>query len=343
MSYKDGANGVEIVEENNYYPFGLKHKGYNNVVSSNGNSAAQKFGFRGKELNEELGLEWHDFDARNYDVSLGRWMNLDPLAELMRRHSPYNYAFDNPIYFTDPDGMYPMSPAAMKSTATEVYDYSSGNGSGSLKSGGGSDDIVFNSIDKKGNKTELGRIVTDEFDQEINIDQNLIPFDIPENYDPVNVDLNASEIASTALENTGIQAFSLDLSGEAAFKVGVQLEISLIVIVAGKNKGDWGVALQGNGLLGLEGSFTGSASAYWPISNGDLSLYKLRGPEYGVQGSGFGVAGSYFEGFEFTTSYPFANRVYRGASLGGSKGIPELGGSGSAYIGVSEFLYRSKK
>ena len=98
---------MRIIEENNYYPFGLKHKGYNNVVSSNGNSTAQKKGFGGKELQDELGLDWYDVSARNYDPALGRWMNLDPLAELMTRHSPYNYAFDNPIYFIDADGMMP--------------------------------------------------------------------------------------------------------------------------------------------------------------------------------------------------------------------------------------------
>ena len=90
---------TEIVEENNYYPFGLKHKGYNELPGN-----GYKYKYAGKEWNDELGLDFYDFGARNYDPALGRWMNVDPLAEKYPNIGGYVYVVNNPIYFIDPDG-----------------------------------------------------------------------------------------------------------------------------------------------------------------------------------------------------------------------------------------------
>ncbi|MCD8454232.1 hypothetical protein LNJ08_07460 [Tenacibaculum finnmarkense genomovar ulcerans] len=99
----------------------MKHKGYNSIKNIGiGNASAQKFGFGGKELQDELNLDWYDVSARNYDPALGRWMNLDPLSEDMRRHSPYNFAFNNPVYFIDPDGMIPGPGDWLRRKANQV-------------------------------------------------------------------------------------------------------------------------------------------------------------------------------------------------------------------------------
>jgi RHS repeat-associated protein len=77
----------------------LQDRGCNNVI----NGTDHKYGFNGKEEQDELGLNWIDITARNYDVSLGRLMNLDPLAEDYDNLSPFVYAANNPVFYIDPD------------------------------------------------------------------------------------------------------------------------------------------------------------------------------------------------------------------------------------------------
>lgn len=96
-----------MLEEDHYYPFGL-------TLSQNAAGNEQPYKLTTKELEKAFDLNMYDFGARQYDMQLGRWTGIDPLAEQMRRHSPYNYAFNNPVRFIDQDGMKP----------TEYYNFS---------------------------------------------------------------------------------------------------------------------------------------------------------------------------------------------------------------------------
>lgn len=102
LSYAQNAKktGLEILEENNYYPFGFKHAGYNTDNLQPG----YKYKYNGKEFQDELDLNLHDYGARNYDSALGRWHTMDGKGELYFGNSPYVYASNTPIQAVDPDG-----------------------------------------------------------------------------------------------------------------------------------------------------------------------------------------------------------------------------------------------
>ena len=98
LSYTKNNNAaLEILEENNYYAFGLKHQGYGGVNLGNPN---YHYKYNGKELQEN---SMYDYGARLYIPEIGRWNAVDPLAE--KTHDPYGYVWNNPMKFIDPTGM----------------------------------------------------------------------------------------------------------------------------------------------------------------------------------------------------------------------------------------------
>ena len=63
--------------------------------------------YTGHEYDEETGLVYAG--ARYLIPEIGRWTVVDPLAEHPAQIdiSPYAYAWNNPIFFNDPDGRMP--------------------------------------------------------------------------------------------------------------------------------------------------------------------------------------------------------------------------------------------
>lgn len=110
--------GLQI-QENQYDPWGLNLAGLN--YTSPGMHDLNKYQFNGKEQQDDLGLNLTDYGARLYDPQLGKWHSVDPLTNSMRRYSPYNYCFDNPLRFIDPDGMGPETVKPLGTKSQEAY------------------------------------------------------------------------------------------------------------------------------------------------------------------------------------------------------------------------------
>src|SRR5690606_71137 len=100
---------TEIVEENNYYPFGLKHEGYNELPGD-----GYKYKLLNREYEDSFALNVTETDYRQYDAALGRFNVMDILSEMAPDHTPYRYGFNNPVYFSDATGLFETYGAAQQ-------------------------------------------------------------------------------------------------------------------------------------------------------------------------------------------------------------------------------------
>lgn len=76
-----------VVESQDYYPFGLTFNSYQRE-----NALINKFKFQGQEHVDDLGLNWDSFKWRNHQPDIGRFFNVDPLAEKFYYNSPYAFS-----------------------------------------------------------------------------------------------------------------------------------------------------------------------------------------------------------------------------------------------------------
>ncbi|WP_265130983.1 RHS repeat-associated core domain-containing protein [Chryseobacterium oranimense] len=95
---RNSAGALEIVDANDYYPFGMNHMKTGNAFFAQGSYKSYKF--VGNELQE---TGFYDMNARFFMPDLGIFGQHDPLSGTTL--DPYGYAYNNPIMFADPSGL----------------------------------------------------------------------------------------------------------------------------------------------------------------------------------------------------------------------------------------------
>ena len=91
------SDGGVMEQTTHYYPYG----GLMYLSTEHG---FQKYKYNAKELDRTHGLDWYDYEARQYDPVIARFTSMDPLCEKYYNISPYAYCAGNPVNIVDPDG-----------------------------------------------------------------------------------------------------------------------------------------------------------------------------------------------------------------------------------------------
>lgn len=102
-----------IIQSDDYYPFGLTFNSYQreNSVENRylyNQGTGEKTFHTERVFDLELNVDQSKY--RTYDYTTGRWWQVDPLADEgdLVSLTPYNYSYNNPILYNDPEGDCPQ-------------------------------------------------------------------------------------------------------------------------------------------------------------------------------------------------------------------------------------------
>ena len=127
-------SGCEVLERNDYQPFGKRWVTPSMPVSDNRDR------FNGKEDQSFAGLPFSDYGARMYDRERGRWLSQDPLQQY---HSPYVFCGNNPIRLIDLDGMEARDSTSVMIPPVIVYPSEDGGSNSNFDYWGAAYDLLI--------------------------------------------------------------------------------------------------------------------------------------------------------------------------------------------------------
>ena len=107
LSFYNNGSGTAIIDRtSDFYPFGLAFGGESTISIFGSLSPNYLYAFQGQERQQETG--WDSFKWRNYDPSMGRFFNIDPLAEKYNTWTPYSFSGNRVIDARELEGLEPV-------------------------------------------------------------------------------------------------------------------------------------------------------------------------------------------------------------------------------------------